>query len=215
MNTPQLLPVDLDRHPRRDHFRMYSGAVPCSFAMTVPVDVTGALAKKRRTGAPFYALMIHAILRVANLREEFRYDWLDRAARKPGLWSEVGANFTFFHEETKTFSSMWLPWMPDESLFVEAYVELTGRFRNTTELVPQGRIPENALPISMIPWAAYTGFQVNLPDPLYLRPVITMGMFEEKAGRAVLPFTLQMHHATGDGWHASEAIRAIEGVTKA
>ena len=63
----------------------------------------------------------------------------------------------------------------------------------------------------------YTGFQVNFPNFRYLRPVVTMGKFGPSAAdpaRLTLPFTLQIHHATADGWHASEAVRRIVLATR-
>lgn len=212
--TAALTPYDLDADPRREHFRLYTSTCPCSFAVTADIDVTGALLRHRETGAPFYGLMIYAILKTANAMTCFRLDWLDKAGGKPGLWSEVGANFTHMHADTHTFSSLWLPWEPDEAAFLENYRDVLARAKGRHSLLALGDIPRNAVPISMIPWLGYSSFQVNLPDPLYLRPVVTMGKYEEKNGRMMMPMTLQMHHAAGDGWHASEAFRAVESFTK-
>ncbi|WP_440899782.1 CatA-like O-acetyltransferase, partial [Actinosynnema sp.] len=38
MDAPAL--IDLDTWPRRQHFTHYLRAVPCTYAMTVEVDVT-------------------------------------------------------------------------------------------------------------------------------------------------------------------------------
>lgn len=221
--------VDLDRLPRADHFRAFTQAVPCTFAMTVPLDVTGAVTRHRSEGVPLYALLMHAILGVMNAPDlpEFRFDWCtgqrspdgknESKDDVPGLWSRVGANFTHLNPETKTFASLWLPWVEDETDFVALYRETIERFGRSPRMVPQGSIPPNHVPISMIPWAAYTGFQVNLPNFRYLRPVVTMGKFGPSAAnpaRLTLPFTLQLHHATADGWHASEAVRRIELATR-
>lgn len=212
-----LTPIDLSAHPRRDHFRLYTNTVPCSFAATVKIDVTGAIEKHRTTGAPFYPLMMHAILKAANSIENLRWDWFDREAGIPGLWNEVGANFTFFHQESETFSCLWLPWAQDEQTFVEMYSDAVARAAGKTELLPLGPIPSNNLPISMIPWINYSAFHVQLPDSKYLRPVVTLGKYEKEGGESgsyKMPITLQMHHAAGDGWHAAKAFEAIEAATK-
>lgn len=213
-------PLDLERLPRAEHFRTFTEAVPCTFAMTVPLDVTGAVARHRAEGVPLYALLMHAILGAMNAPDlpEFRFDWSTTDGRNevPGVWSRVGANFTHMNPKTRTFMSLWLPWIEDEAEFVTLYRETIERFGRSTRMVPQGSIPPNHVPISMIPWAAYTGFQVNLPNFRYLRPVVTMGKFGPSAAdpaRLTLPFTLQLHHATADGWHASEALRRIELAT--
>lgn len=212
-------PLDLERLPRAEHFRTFTETVPCTFAMTVPLDVTGAVTRHRSESIPLYALLMHAILGAMNAPDlpEFRFDWGTGKSDVPGVWSRVGANFTHFNPETKTFSSLWLPWIEDEAEFVALYRETIERFGRSTRMVPQGSIPPNHVPISMVPWAAYTGFQVNFPNFRYLRPVVTMGKFGPSAAdpaRLTLPFTLQIHHATADGWHASEAVRRIELATR-
>ena len=208
--TPQakLLPVDLEHLPRAAAFRQFTQAVPCSFALTAPIDVTGAVRDHRETGASFYALMLHAILTAGNRLECFRWDWIDRENKVPGIWTGVGASFTVFHEETETFSTHWLSYEKDRAAFLAHYEETVRGGGNLDE-----PIPPNAVPVSMIPWVTYTGFQVNLPDSLYLRPVVTMGRYVQDKDRFVLPLTIQMHHAVGDGRHVAQAVSAIESVT--
>lgn len=119
--------------------------------------------------------MLHAILTAGNRLECFRWDWIDRENKVPGIWTEVGASFTVFHEETETFSTHWLSYEKDRAAFLAHYGETVCGGGNLDE-----PIAPNAVPVSMIPWVTYTGFHVNLPDSLYLRPVVTMGRYVPK-----------------------------------
>lgn len=86
--------------------------------------------------------MIYAILKTANAMTCFRLDWLDKACGVPGLWSEVGANFTHMHPETHTFSSLWLPWKPDEAAFLENYRDVVAREKVAVRSLRSAAFPE-------------------------------------------------------------------------
>ena len=140
---------------------MTAASAPCAFFE--PLDVTGAVTRHRSEGIPLYALLMHAILGAMNAPDlpEFRFDWGTGKSDIPGVWSRVGANFTHFNPETKTFLSLWLPWIEDEAEFVALYRETIERFGRSTRMVPQGSIPPNHVPISMVPWADRKSTRLN------------------------------------------------------
>lgn len=207
MNYPdlpaKLLPFDVSNSPRAEHFRTFTQKVPCSFAMTVPVDFSGLMARKRRLGASFYALVVHRVFTVLNASTFGRMGWMERG-RQPGLWSRVDPSFTHFDPKSETFSTRWTVWCADEGEFLDHWDEANRRADASSGYLPLGAPPANTAPISMIPWTAFTAFHVNLPDPLYLAPVVTIGRaVPDAAGILRAPVSLQLHHAAGDGWHAS------------
>lgn len=72
-------------------------------------------------------------------------------------------------------------------------------------------MPENVFPVSMIPWATFEGFNLNLQKGYdYLLPIFTMGKFYEESGRRFLPLSVQVHHAVCDGFHLCRFLRELQ-----
>lgn len=56
--------------------------------------------------------------------------------------------------------------------------------------------------MSMVPWASFEAFHLNLQKGYdYLPPIFTMGRFHEEGGKVLLPLAVQVHHAVCDGFH--------------
>ena len=69
---------------------------------------------------------------------------------------------------------------------------------------PKKPIPENTVPISMIPWIDFSSFNLNIGNnSRFLLPIITIGKFYSKNNKIYLPVSLQVHHAVCDGYHVS------------
>ncbi|MDT0116456.1 CatA-like O-acetyltransferase [Microbacterium sp. PRF11] len=64
--------MDLETWTRREAFEYYREKVPCTYAITVEIDVTQLLAALRRTGRKTYLAQIWAIANAVNRRREFR-----------------------------------------------------------------------------------------------------------------------------------------------
>ena len=65
----------------------------------------------------------------------------------------------------------------------------------------------------MIPWASFTGFNLNLQRGYdYPPPIFTMGRFQEGGGRTKLPLAVQVHHAVCDGFHLSRLVDDIQAL---
>ena len=67
--------IELETWPRREHYEAYFKNTPCTWSMTVQLDVTGLV----KQGAKLYPALLYACGKVANRHEEFRMS-LDEAA---------------------------------------------------------------------------------------------------------------------------------------
>ena len=71
--------------------------------------------------------------------------------------------------------------------------------------------PENTFPVSMVPWASFEGFNLNLQNGYhYLPPIFTMGKFQEENGKTLLPLAIQVHHAVCDGFHLCRLVNELQ-----
>lgn len=72
-------------------------------------------------------------------------------------------------------------------------------------------VPGNSFTVSMIPWATFEGFNLNLPKEYdYLKPVFTMGKYYQETGRILMPLAIQVHHAVCDGFHVCRFIDELQ-----
>ena len=206
--------IDLKHWPRREHFEAYFRNTPCTWSMTVQLDVT----KLVRSGAKMYPALLYACGRVANRHEEFRMS-LDVDGR-PGVWDELHTSYTVFHKDTETFSCLWTPYMEDPAKYYAAYQRDIERWGRVEGFEPQPDMPKNIYYASMLPWESFEGFNLNLQKGWeFLLPTFTFGRYTEHDGRFTLPFAIQVHHAPCDGFHAcrfiAELRQTLEGLNGA
>ena len=93
-------PVDRSNWSREPWFDHYFSQVPCTYSMTVSLDITPI----RQRAVKLYPAMLYCLSRAVNARQEFRMS-LDGAGQ-PGYYPIVHPAFTVFHRETETFSNL-------------------------------------------------------------------------------------------------------------
>lgn len=201
-------PIDLDTWPRRQHFAHYLHASPCTYALTVEVDVTDFVAAVRASGRRTYVAQIWALAAIVNRRDEFRL-CVDEAGA-PAVWDRVHPAFTVFHPETETFSCLWVAFDPDFAAFHDAAVLTIAEHSASGDFFPQGEPPRNTFDVSSVPWTSFTGFALNIEKGwAHLAPIVTLGRYVERDGRVLLPVALQLHHAAADGFHAARFVNEL------
>lgn len=85
------------------------------------------------------------------------------------------------------------------------------RYGNLEGMMAKPNAPENTFPVSMIPWASFEGFNLNLQNGYdFLLPIFTMGRFYEENGRILMPFAVQVHHAVCDGFHLCRFVNEVQ-----
>ena len=169
--------IDMDAWPRRERYEHYMRAVPCTYSMTVKLDITSL----RRRGLRLYPAMLHLITGEVNRHEQFRM-----ALRESGelvLYERMEPCYTVFHKETGTFSNLWTEYCEDYPLFLGRYEEDLRRYGQSEAFMAKPGLPENSFTVSMLPWASFEGFNLNTTDFTYLIPIFTMGRFYTEGGR--------------------------------
>lgn len=204
----QPVPIDLATWPRRLHFEHYRQAVPCTYAMTVEIDVTAFAAAMAASSRKTYLAQIWAIASVVNAHEEFRMALAEDGS--PAIWPIVHPSFTVFDRERETFASVWVPYDPDFARFHEAASGVMAEHGSAAELLPQGAPPRNAFDVSSLPWASFTGFTLNVRDAWdQVAPIFTLGRYVDRGGRLLLPLAVQVHHAAADGFHVARLVNEL------
>lgn len=205
--TPR--PIDLDTWPRRQHFVHYLESSPCTYSMTVELDVTDFAAVMRASTRKTYLAQLWAIAAVVNRHEEFRMCLTESG--QPAVWDEIDPSFTVFNKERETFSCVWAPYDPDFGIFHAAAAPILAEYSAATELFPQGDEPSNIFFLSSLPWVSFTGFNLNHQNAWRnLAPIFTIGRYVEREGRTLMPLAIQVHHAAADGFHVSRLVNELQ-----
>ncbi|WP_448808882.1 CatA-like O-acetyltransferase [Agromyces bauzanensis] len=206
MSAPE--PIDLSSWPRRETFEYYREQVPCTYAITVEIDVTELVSELRRAGRKTYLAQIWAIATAVNGRAEFRMSLTDDGA--PATWPVLHPAFTVFQPARETFATVWSPYHPDFGAFHDHAAERLAAAASATSMFPLGELPPDVFDVSSLPWTSFTGFSLQIDGGTrHLLPIFTIGRYMERDGRTLMPLAVQVHHAAADGFHTARLVGDI------
>lgn len=173
--------------------------------MVFKLDIT----KLRQQGRKLYPTMLYQIAGEVNRWEQFRTA-LNRRGQL-GVYDQMHPCYTIFHKESETFSNLWTEYTPDYEAFCQAYQRDMAEYGDNLGMEAKPGTPENTFPVSMLPWASFEGFNLNLQKGYdYLLPIFTMGRYYEENGKTLLPLAVQVHHAVCDGFHLCRFVSGLQ-----
>lgn len=197
--------IDWESWPRKEYFEHYFFQVPCTYSAVFKLDITTIRQKREK----LYPAMLYFLSTVVNRHQEFRMACNENG--EVGFYDLVHPCYTIFHKDTETFSNLWTPYIPDYEGFCRAYQKDLSTYGNQHGITAKPDEPENTFPVSMIPWASFEGFNLNLQKGYrYLPPIFTMGKFYEEGGKILLPLAVQVHHAVCDGFHLCRFVNELQ-----
>ena len=200
-------PIDLKTWHRKEYFEHYFSEVPCTYSMTVKLDVTSVFERGRR----LHPTLLYCLAAAVNRHEEYRTAFNEKG--ELGIYDVVHPSYTAFHKDTQTFSVLWTEFCPDYEQFCAAYRKDLAEYGNKEGFSPKPDMPQNTFSVSMIPWASFEGFHLDLQKGYgYLAPIFTMGKCRKEGGRTLLPLAVQVHHAVCDGFHTCRLIDELQKI---
>lgn len=200
--------IDRENWYRKEYFEHYLQQ-QTTFSITNEINITDFLKNLKKKNYKLYPAFIFMVTKIVNSHKEFRTSLNSEGTL--GYWTEVLPSYTIFDEKTCTFSSIWSSNLTKFSDFHSQYEKDVEQYNGTGCMFPKTPIPENNIPISMIPWSSFTGFNLNINNGGdYLLPIITGGKYSEVKGELLLPVSLQIHHAICDGYHASMLMNDLQ-----
>ncbi len=179
-----------DNWDRWEYYQHYLHEVRCAYSMTVNVDITAL------RGVKLYPAWLYLLTDTVNAFPEFR------TALSPdgvGIFDTMHPSYTIFHPEAETFSVIWTEFSPDYAVFEKRYREDTQRYASASGFAPKPGKPDNTFDVSMLPWAPFTSFHLELyTEGTHLLPIFTLGKAFEQDGRRWIPLAMQVHNAVCD-----------------
>lgn len=206
----QFTPIDLGSWPRGQMFYYFSKMAPTGYSLTVSVDITALRRTLKAEGLKFFPAYLWLVTKNLNRQVEFRVAERDGVL---GYYDTLTPLYASFHADDHNFSLMWTAYDESFSAFYTAYLDNQQKFGETHGVLcqPQTPPPPNAYTVSCLPWVHFTHFAVHsYENKPYYFPSVEAGKFEESGGRLLMPLSLTCHHATTDGYHVSEFLRALE-----
>lgn len=205
---PEYTPVDLSRWARKEHFEVFQGFAQSTINQTVLIDITALLKNIKAAGWKFYPTMIFLLSKIVNSHAEFR---MAMKNNELVIWNEVHPNYTIFHKETETFSSLWSHYDGDIHHFQNVYSEDMARYGDNLAYWPKEESRENIFFVSAIPWVTFTSFNITVADMKnFFAPMFTLGKYYEQNGKVLLPVALQIHHSVCDGFHMARLFNELQ-----
>lgn len=197
--------IDRNSWKRNEHFEHYFMNIPCTYSMTVKLDIT-QIKKKRMK---LYPAMLYYLATIVNRHAEFRTSINQEG--ELGIYDEMIPSYTIFHEDTETFSELWTTYMPDFDEFLKSYEEDMQRYGSNQGMIGKPAVPENIFTVSMIPWTTFESFNLNLEKGCnYLIPIFTIGKYYKEDEKIILPLAIQVHHAVCDGFHICRFVNELQ-----
>ena len=197
--------IDREHWARKEYFDHYFSQVPCTYSAVFRLNLTNL----KKQGQKLYPTMLYHIAAQVNSQEEFRTA-LDSEGRL-GVYDQIHPCYTIFHKENSTFSNLWTEYTPNYEAFCEAYRKDMAQYGPNLGLEAKPNLPPNTFPVSMLPWASFEGFNLNLQKGYdYLLPIFTMGKYFEEGDKTLLPLAIQVHHAVCDGFHLCRFVCGLQ-----
>ena len=127
------------------------------------------------------------------------------------IWDEIHPQYTIFHNETETFSSLWSHYDGDIHHFLKSYSEDVARYGNNLAYWPKEESRENIFFVSGIPWVSFTSFNYTVANVKnFFSPMFTLGKYYNQDGKVLLPLAVLVHHSVCDGFHAARMINELQ-----
>lgn len=204
--------IDKTTWERTIYFDYYYHQIKCKYNLTVNIDITRLMRRKKERNLKFFPMMLYAIMKAVNQNKEFRMSFNEQG--ELGYWDEVVPSYTLFHEENKTFTDVWSPYHADFDTFYETVVQDMKTYGNITGVIKaRPDQPRNFCPISSLPWLNFTSFaQDTYTESSLLFPLIKFGKYVESDGKILIPVAVFVSHAVADGYHTCKLFNDIQEI---
>ena len=199
--------VNLDEWSRGSLFQFYIEKMRIVMSLTVDIDVAPLLTYTRKNNLKFYPAMIWVVSKVINSHNEFKYSWSNGGDLI--RWDYISASYTVFNQGDVSFSKFVTEYTDNLLEFCKRTVDDQRKYQTERAIIKDQ--PQNFFDVSCLPWVRYKHFDVHVFDEgKFLAPVVTWGKYETESNKALMPLTMNIHHAVADGFHVSRFFNEVQ-----
>lgn len=102
--------IDKTTWERAIYFDYYYHQIKCKYNLTVNIDITRLMKRKKERNLKFFPMMLYAIMKAVNQNKEFRMSFNEQG--ELGYWDEVVPSYTLFMRRTRPLRMCGAPIMP-------------------------------------------------------------------------------------------------------
>jgi len=196
------LAVNLEEWDRKEYFYYFTKLNPTAFSLTVDIDVTETYNYAKLNKLKFFPIYLFLGTKTVVEIENFRLGYVEE---KLVRYEKLHPSYSIFHKDDQTISSMWTAFSDNFMEFHQNYLQDIIKYQAkkgpmVKELLP----PANSLMIGTIPWVSFNSYTpISLSGAQTLLPVIQSSKLKKEHGKVIMPVSMTIHHAVGDGYHAS------------
>ena len=202
--------IETSEWARYPHFRHFYDEISCAISLCDEIDVTALYDSCKISGRSFYISVLYAVSRVVNSHDEFRMTAVDSPKSEfpmPAVYDRVDVTHNIFREESESYSSVFTVYKSDFSEFYSNCGDDIERVKRLNiSAVPCG---DNAFEASCVPWRHFSSVGVSC-DSYPLLPIVSWGRFRENAQKKLMPLSIQINHASADGFHLARFLNETE-----
>lgn len=201
-NPPRI--IDINASSRKAHYEYFRSMSYPYVGVTVNVELTRMMQKRKETGDPFFLRLLYHTERAANCIPEFRQRIIGEDIFEfpwcPSSHTIAKADGTYAYCVLNSNTSF------------EEFLPLARAAQENCRL--NGTIEEDdsaiaSLFISSVPWFSYTALVQPVPSPADTNPRISWGKYFEDGNRIKVPLSVLCHHALVDGLHIGQFYDAL------
>lgn len=201
--------IEISKWNRKEYFDHYLKDTPCTYSMSLNLDITTLLRVIKNKNIKLYPVTIYLLSVMVNKHKEFRTAFDENS--NLGIFDSLCPAYTIFQNDSETFTNIWSEYDISFAQFYKNYLLDVQTYGMIKQFIAKPNMPEHVFTVSSIPWVSFTGFNLNLPKiGSYLLPIFTTGKYFEQNGRTWLPISVQVHHAVCDGFHISRFINELQ-----
>lgn len=191
---------------RYNHYRYYKDKIKSGYTMAVKLDVQNLLLLKEKHGYKLSGLIYYCICRALNKEHNFNFRIFEQDD-KVFTYDSANILFTIFHEDTNTFSNVWVQKNDCLHEFLLSVEQMKEKYKDEYDVSPVKDKPKNCIPVSIIPWAHFEGFCSDLfEETKNCFPLITIG----KVQNNLMPVSIYVKHSIADGFHTARLVNDIQ-----
>lgn len=197
--------LDLSVWPRAVQFRLFRTYAKPHYAVTVRLDATVLMTRRKPAGQSPYRATGHAISSgiqaVPELRTRFRGDVVTE-------YAAIDLSMTVPLDDG-TFGFGFVGHAAGYAEFAKAWAVAEDEVRAGLT-APNHGMRDDLAYLSCLPWLDYTSLDNAIGGPEDCIPRVSWGKITQKDSRHEMPMTIECHHALVDGAHVGRFFEVVQ-----
>jgi len=200
--------LDQSTWNRREHYAFFSALDEPFHGIIADVDCTKALAHCKQEQHSFFLYYLHKTLLAINHTEAMRYRIEDQQVV---VYDAIHANATISRAD-HTFGFCPIYFNEDFEQFIIASTQAMQKIKDSSGLCFNAECArDDVIHFSAMPWIKFSGItHARQLDGCDSVPKISVGKYEEKDGKILMPVGTFVHHGLVDAYHVNQFLERLQ-----